>query len=594
MATTTSTTSSPSSLGISGLASGFNWQTVVAELVAIEEAPEQQLQTQQSTIQQQQSELSTIQTALTTLQTDAAQLANPSFYGARTATASDPSLATVTADSGAGIGTYNFNVTKLASAAVLEGTAGASGTLSPTGDVSTLTLSSAPFATPVTAGTFTVNGQQITITTGETLQDVFTQISTATNSNVTASYSATNDEITLSSSSPIVLGSDTDTSNFLQVAQLYNNGGNTITSATKLGAVDLGGPADQSNLATALNDGGNGQGEFIVNGVTIDWDASTDSISDILNRINQSGAGVTATYNAETNQFSLTNQSTGNVGISVQDVTGNFLAATGLAGGTLQDGQNLLYTINDGPELQSQSDTISAASSGISGLSVTALNTGTFKVSVAADTSSIASAITSFVSQYNSLQSTIDSQIQPTTSASGAVTPGLLQGDPVVYSINNTLRQMISAAVPGLSGTMQQLANLGFTSNGTTDALTTTNTTTLDNALATNLAGVQALFSTPNTGLAVQLNNYLTDALGSTGGLATDQSNLTQESDSITKQINQIQTQAQADQSKYTAEFVAMEEAESTINAQMAYLNSEFGTSGSTSGSASASTSSSS
>jgi len=594
MATTSATSSSSSSsLGIAGLASGFNWQTVVSELVSIDEAPEQQLQTQQSTIQQQQSELSSIQSALTTLQTDAAQLANPDFFGARTATSSEPALATASAASASGIGTYSFNVTQLATTAMLDGTSGVSGTLSPTDDVSNLTLSAAPFANPVSAGTFTVNGQQITISTSDTLQDVFNQISTVTNGNVSASYSSTSDEITLNSANPIVLGSATDTSNFLQLAQLSNNGTGTITSATKLGAVDLSGAADQSNLATALTDGGSGNGAFTINGVTINFNASSDSISDILNRINQSGAGVTASYDPTNNRFTLTDQTTGNVGISVQDVTGNFLAATGLASGTLQAGQDLQYTVNNGPQLSSQTNTISDTSSGITGLSVTALGKGSFNINVAADTSTIAAAITSFVNQYNTVQSLIDTQIQPTTSASGTVTPGLLQGDPVVESLNTTLREMTNAAVPGLSGAMQQLANLGFTSNGTTDSLSSTDTTTLDNALATNLAGVQALFSTAKTGLAVQLNTYLTQAISSTGGIATDQNGLTKQSDSITKQINTIQAQAQADQTRWTNEFVAMEEAESTINSQMAYLNSTFGTSGSTSGSASSSSSSS-
>ncbi|HXP60904.1 MAG TPA: hypothetical protein VN829_10460, partial [Dongiaceae bacterium] len=55
-------------------------------------------------------------------------------------------------------------------------------------------------------------------------------------------------------------------------------------------------------------------------------------------------------------------------------------------------------------------------------------------------------------------------------------------------------------------------------------------------------------------------------------------------------QINHIQAQAQADQTKYTNEFVAMETAESTINAQMAYLDSAFGLSGSSTGAAASST----
>ena len=38
----------------------------------------------------------------------------------------------------------------------------------------------------------------------------------------------------------------------------------------------------------------------------------------------------------------------GDIGISVEDVTGNFAAATGLTGGTVERGKNLLYTVNGG------------------------------------------------------------------------------------------------------------------------------------------------------------------------------------------------------------------------------------------------------
>ena len=95
--------------------------------------------------------------------------------------------------------------------------------MDPGGDPSTVTVGAAGFSTPVTAGTFTVNGAQINIATTDSLQTVFNNIASATlaaGNQVTASYSATTDKITLTSSngSPIVLGSATDTSNFLQTA----------------------------------------------------------------------------------------------------------------------------------------------------------------------------------------------------------------------------------------------------------------------------------------------------------------------------------------------------------------------------------------
>ena len=107
----------------------------------------------------------------------------------------------------------------------------------------------------------------------------------------------------------------------------------------------------------------------------INYNASTDSITDVLQRINNSAAGVTATYDSLHNCFELTDTAAGDVGISLQDVAGhgNFLAATGLSGGTLVAGNNLEYSINNGGSLTSQTNTIDAGSSGITGLSITAL-----------------------------------------------------------------------------------------------------------------------------------------------------------------------------------------------------------------------------
>jgi flagellar hook-associated protein 2 len=570
----------PSDLAISGLASGWDWQSLVSQLVQVQRAPETLLENQQSKIATQQTALSSIQTALQTLQSDATTLSSRSFFDSVTATSSDTSLATVTAAEGTAPGTYSFEVTQLATAAALQGRPQAT-SLSPTDDVSALTLSSAPFATPVRAGTFTVDGQQITIATSDTLQSVFDQISKATDGDVTAAYSAKDDTITLSSSSPIVLGSATDTSNFLQVAKLSNNGTGTVASSGKLGSVDVGEAMTQSNLAEPINDGGKGQGAFEINGVTINYSASADSINDVINSINQSAAGVVAAYDPVNNQFTLTDKTTGDVGISVQDVTGNFLAATGLAttgpkSATLVRGKNLLYTINNSVPLSSQTNTIAEDTSGVAGLSVTPLAKGDFTVTVAPDTSTIASAITKFVTDYNSAQSTIDAQTATTTDSSGNVTPGPLTGDQVAEDLNTHLLNLAASTVSGLSGTVASLNDLGFASNGQNDSLSTTDTTGLDSALNNNLAGVAALFSNPANGLAVQFNSLLNNTIGANGTLVNEQSTLTSESKGMTTQISNIETQVQAYQTQLTNEFIAMETAEEKTNQEQAYLASAF------------------
>ena len=260
-----STSNGNSSLAVSGLASGFDWQSVVTQLADAERAAETPWKNQQTAIAAQASAYTTINSDLTTLQTDIQTLQDPSFFQSALAQSSDSTIASATAASGAAIGSFTFNISQLATAAQINGANNVGQILAPNGPASTV-IGTAGFATPVTAGTFTINGAQVNISTTDTLQQVFDKIATATGNSVTASYDSTADKITLSSSSPIVIGSATDSSNFLQAAQLYNgnevtNGGtSTITSSLSLGHIQLSVGLSSANLQTQIQDGGSGNG----------------------------------------------------------------------------------------------------------------------------------------------------------------------------------------------------------------------------------------------------------------------------------------------------------------------------------------------
>ena len=575
-----------SNLAISGLASGFDWQSLVTQLVALERSPERLLQAQQNILGQQNIAFGGIKTELGVLQNAVTVLKDSTFFDSRTATPSDAARASATAAAGTTVGTYSFNVTQLASAAAWKGNTTAGRPLSSydissqTEDTSGLTLSAAPFAQTVTAGTFTVNGKQITIGASDTLKSVFDQIKEATG--VTASYSKDSDKITLSGGSAITLGSGADTSNFLQAAKLSTNSTATVASAAKLGSVQVKNTLDKANLGgtETITDGGSGTGGFTINGVSISFSATSDSLTKVIDRINSSSAGVIASYDSANNRLSLTNKTTGNLGISLQDDVGsNFLAATGLtsgAGGALSSGKDLLYTVNDGPQLSSRTNTITGDSSGISGLSVTALVEDSFTVAVAGDTAKIKTAITSFVDAYNKVQATINTEMASSTSATGKVTSGTLAGDQDTTSLNARLRELMNSTVESLSGTLKRLDSLGFVSNGKDDSLSTTDLSGLDSALATNLSGLKDLFSNTSTGLAAQFNSFLDGTIGDKGSIVTHQANLTTQSADIDTQISNMENQILIYQQQLTDGFVAMEVAQSQTNQQLAYLTKTF------------------
>jgi flagellar hook-associated protein 2 len=564
-------------LGVAGLASGFDWKALVDQLSEVERQPQTRLLSDQNKLEQRNNAYGSIKTQLEVLMNRVKALTDGTLFGSRAATVSDTAAASATVSAGTPLGNYAFNVTQLATSAAQRGAANAGAALSATDDVSGLLLSEAGFSTAVSGGTFTVNGKQITITTGDSLQGVFDAISTATAGDVVASYSSVDDTITLTSGSgEIILGSATDTSNFLQAARLRNNGTGTIESTSSLGTVRTGVTLANANLATAIT--GGGAGEFKINGVSISFDTASDSISNVLDRINESAAGVSASYDSVNDRFVLTNKTTGDVGIAMEDVTGNFLAATRLSAGSIERGKNLLYTVNGGGQLTSQSNIITEASSGITGLSVTALDEGaTFDVVVASDTAKIKTAITDFITDYNKAQSVIDTQTASTTDSKGKVTAGLLANERDPFDIASGLRSRAFGQLTGLTGVFDSLADLGISTSGDNNSLTLSDETALDDALANNLTSVSELFTNSTNGLAVQLGTFLENTVGDEGSLVEKQSTLTSQSGAIDVDIENLERVVQQNRQRMIDSFIAMETIQQRANQQLQFLQKQLG-----------------
>ena len=99
----------------SGKTSGIDVNTVVSELMQVEEQPETLMQSQQSAVQLQISTLGSIASQLSQLQTDVQSLTD--VFGAlsqKTVTSSDPTIATATAQNTAAAGTHSVVVSQLA------------------------------------------------------------------------------------------------------------------------------------------------------------------------------------------------------------------------------------------------------------------------------------------------------------------------------------------------------------------------------------------------------------------------------------------------------------------------------------------------
>ena len=570
-------------LGLSGLASGFDWRTLVNQLADVERTPQKRLRSEQSTLFNRNNAYGSIKTQLSVLKNRTDNLSSNDVLQARKATVSDSTILSATASAGAASGTYTFNVSQLATASKTAGTSGVGANLYPDDIVTSGMLASKGFNPPISAGTITVDGKQISIDpTVDTLSDIFDRIDAATTSNIKGSYSASTDTITLKrlggGGSTLVVGSATDTSNFLSVARLSNNGTNELVSASSLGSITPASVLSSANFQTAVSDGGAGAGEFKINGVSIAFNASSDSVQNLMDRINASAAGVNISYDRVNDQFSLTNKVTGNLGVALEDVTGNFLAAAGLTtGATFTAGNDALSPINGGSVLNSHSNTLTEETTGIEGLSIALLKTGTSTISLASDTSAIKGAIKNFIEDYNRAQSTIDSLTSSSTDSVGKVTRSTLAGDSDANEIASKLRAIAFNQATGLTGTLNSLAKIGIDTTGDTDQLKLEDEAALDNAIANNLSELKTLFNDPDKGIATKLKAYLEKTIGEDGSLITRQDALTKQSSEIDLQVTDLEKRVQANRQRLIDGFVQMETAQQSINQQLKFLQQRFG-----------------
>lgn len=562
-------------LQLSGLASNFDWKTVVDQLMQIEHVPADRLTTEKTQNTQKASALAGLDSKLSALQDAATALKEAGLFTSRSASlTTSGSTWSATAAASTTPGTYTLNVTQLATAARRTGATDIAASLASSSDVSGLTLATLPTAAAVKAGTFSVNGAKVTVALTDSLASVFQAISDATGGEVTAAYDSATDKVTLTGATGLVtLGAANDSSNFLAVFRLGNNGTDAITSATALGTLKTGTPLASAGLRTAA---ASATGSFSINGVSISYDTATDSLTAVLNRITASTAGVTATYDATADRVVLTNKTTGDVGLAVSEGPGGLLAALGVtATSGFSRGQNAEFTLNGGSTLTSTSNTLDAAAHGITGLAVTAKSEGSQTVQITANTSSMRTAIDSFVTKFNDVQAYIDSKTQ-ITSANGKVTAAVLAGNREIQEWQRSLRALAFGAIGGLGGTISRLEDLGIDFSASGTALSVRDESKLTAALTDHADDVAKFFQTSSTGFATKFDQMVTKLTGQSGD---QQDRLAAASTSLDKQVADIERRIEQQRQLLTASFIAMESAQAKIQQQGAAITRAFSTS---------------
>lgn len=570
-----------------GIASGIDYNAIIEKYTAATQEAEVPYQDQLNKLNAQNAEILKIQNLLNVVQDSLTALSNPSTFEAFTATPSNTADASATQVSGqvAVPGTYNIVSQTAATSTQVVNNIAANATLTAADESSTgpalvdlgtaITPSNGTQSDgdPALTGTLTINGVQISYNVdSDNLYDLQQAIQNANcgaaltfNANGTATLTAT-------TAAGLALGSASDTGNILQVlgfqdAQYVGSGdGESVTSSSPIIAINQYATLDgtgNAGFATAVT-----SGFFTINGVQITVNAGTDSVNDVIQAINQSTAGVTASFNTATNQIVLTNSASGpqNIVLGASNDTSNFLVAAGLTGtygsftadpdipGTTTTGTqaSITYQNADGADVTaySSSGSFTNVIPGIN-LTVLASTTTPYTVTVASDPSAAEKAINAFVTAYNNAMTTLNSATQAPTVTSGFSTTtgqetntssggGVLYNSFEVTLLRDQLVQTVSQFIPTGSASYNSLQSIGLdldtasVSANTNDSTTSTSadsdsdtttysatdgklaaldTTTFEAALAADPTAVQALF-TSQSGLADVMGSQLTTATG--------------------------------------------------------------------------------
>ena len=581
-------------LSVSGLASGFDWKSVVDQLTEVERQPQKSVRTEQANLAKRRDALGQLAARLNELKKKAEALQQTSLYSSRTAGSSDDKVVTATAAADAVTGGFQLAVTTVAtSAAWKSSNAGIFDQVSAT-DItrntapgSLPTLGSINWGPTLTDGTMSLSVRNLTtgamttakipVSGGKTLADLFSDIHSATG--IEAAYSATTDTVTFTppAGCSVIVGAPNDTSNMLGCLKLFTptTAGDPAESTSSIGSLRLTSTLAAQPLANHISQS---SGSFTINGTTITYSTS-DTLASLLATINGSDAGVIATYDQSENRLVLRNQEPGNRGITVADTTGNLLSALGILSGTLDQGTDLEFSINGGAPQRSRSNTITETESGLTGITFTAKQTGTATVTTEVDTATMSKAITDFMTAASNVQSLISSLTVSNRDAAGNVTSGVLAYDQTVFQLGSTIRSLMMPLTSGPSSVIRSLEDLGFSTSGYSNEITVANAGKLKDALTTNLAEVKAYLATASTGLASKIVNFAGPMVNDISGtIPARQKALTEQSKRLDEQLAAMERRVQSNRERLLASFRAMEAAQARSAQQLQFLNQKLGT----------------
>jgi flagellar hook-associated protein 2 len=306
-------------------------------------------------------------------------------------------------------------------------------------------------------------------------------------------------------------------------------------------------------------------------GITISDGTGTDSNGNLIpqnNTLTTLAAYINAgDYGVEANvvsvgngqsELALVSGSSGAAGAVTLDgsqltdsTTGSTTAGT-VSFSQQQQGQDAQFSLDGLPTMTSSTNTVTTAIQGVTLQLLNAAPSETVQLEITNNNSQVESAVSSFVSAYNTVIGDLNTQEGNDSSGN----PEPLYGNPLMATLQESLQQAMNFTQS--SGAITSLAQLGITASTNYDGTLTLDTSTLDSVLNSNYQDVTNLFQASGsytsfgTNLTTTVNNLGNDSPSGAIYLTLQQdssqesdlnTNITNENNTISAQQTQLTTE---------------------------------------------------
>lgn len=589
----------------SGLGSSLDVNGIVSQLMAIEQQPITKLDTKEASYQAKLSAYGTLKSSMASLNDATSSLTNSASFQSIKATPSDTSLLTASANSTAIAGTYKLDIVKLAKAQNLAAkgqlsTSATIGTGTLTFDFGTIAGATVDSTTgKYTGASFTSGGlgtRSITIDSSNNslagIRDAINASSMGITATLVNDGSATPYRLVLTAPSGAASSIKVSVTGSQALADLMaHDPASTQQQLTATGQASSSATIGTGTSTTLSFDFGTITGgalasgqytgsSFTSNGATtktVTIDGTNNTLTGIRDAINAASVGITASITndgtATPYHLVLTSDTSGvanSIRLSVDPLGDPTLSAL-LAHDPANDtGQKLSQTIAASGAAQNLSETITAqdASIKVNGITATkssntisdmvhgvTLNllketTSTASITVARDTSSVKTALDSFVKAYNDLAKPLKD-----LSTYNVVTKQapVLNGDSALLAIQNQMRNVIGSMPTGITGSFKSLSQVGVSFQR--DGSLTVDATKLQTAIDSNASDVATIVATTGG----KLKSLLDSLTNTTGPIAAKTDGVNLSLKLLTAQRTKLQSRLAITEQRYRSQYAALD-----------------------------------